>query len=58
MVQAVGVDKYGIGYSGVGYLTPDVKAVSLVQEVWRVYVEATHGKRHVVQVSFGSSLCF
>jgi phosphate transport system substrate-binding protein len=32
VVQAVGVDKFGIGYSGVGYLTPDVKAVSLAKK--------------------------
>lgn len=40
VVQAVGVDKYGIGYSGVGYLTPDVKALSLAKKQGE-YIEAT-----------------
>jgi phosphate transport system substrate-binding protein len=29
VVQAVATDKYGIGYSGIGYLTADVRAVPL-----------------------------
>ncbi len=40
VVQAVGSDKYGIGYSGVGYLTPDVKAVSIAKKA-NEYIEAT-----------------
>ncbi len=30
VVQGVGGDQFGIGYSGVGYATPDVKAVPIV----------------------------
>jgi len=29
VVQGVASDKYGIGYSGIGYITPDVRAVPL-----------------------------
>ena len=29
MVQGVATDKYGIGYSGIGYMTSDVRAVAL-----------------------------
>jgi phosphate transport system substrate-binding protein len=29
LVQAVASDRYGIGYSGIGYRTPDVRALSL-----------------------------
>ena len=32
MVQAIASDKYGIGYSGIGYMTSDVRAVALSAE--------------------------
>lgn len=32
VVQAVATDKYGIGYSGIGYMTSDVRAVPLSAE--------------------------
>ncbi len=36
MVQGVASDKYGIGYSGIGYLTSDVRAVPLSDETGQV----------------------
>jgi phosphate transport system substrate-binding protein len=32
VVQGVASDRYGIGYSGIGYITPDVRAVPLSDE--------------------------
>ena len=40
VVQAVASDKYGIGYSGIGYKTADVKAVPLGKEEGKCF-EAT-----------------
>jgi len=36
VVQGVASDKYGIGYSGIGYITPDVRAVPLSDETGQV----------------------
>jgi phosphate transport system substrate-binding protein len=36
VVQGVASDKYGIGYSGIGYITPDVRAVPLSDETGNV----------------------
>ncbi len=36
VVQGVASDKYGIGYSGIGYITPDVRAVPLSDEAGSV----------------------
>ena len=36
VVQGVASDKYGIGYSGIGYITPDVRAVPLSAEKGKV----------------------
>ncbi|HEY2773159.1 MAG TPA: phosphate ABC transporter substrate-binding protein [Candidatus Binatia bacterium] len=41
VVQAVASDKYGIGYSGIGYKTADVKAVPLTKSADSPAVEAT-----------------
>lgn len=41
VVQGVGTDRYGIGYSGIGYLTPDVRAVPLSKKVGEPLVPAT-----------------
>jgi len=35
VVQAIASDKYGIGYSGIGYMTSDVQAVALSAETGR-----------------------
>ncbi len=40
VVQGVASDKGGIGYSGIGYKTADVKAVALAREAGEEYVEA------------------
>jgi phosphate transport system substrate-binding protein len=32
VVQAIAKDKFGIGYSGIGYKTPDVKALALAKD--------------------------
>ncbi|MFN2372045.1 MAG: PstS family phosphate ABC transporter substrate-binding protein [Candidatus Krumholzibacteriia bacterium] len=36
VVQGVASDKYAIGYSGIGYITPDVRAVPLSDETGKV----------------------
>jgi phosphate transport system substrate-binding protein len=41
VVQSVSVDKYSIGYSGIGYKTSGVKAVPLVGKKKGAFVEAT-----------------
>lgn len=41
VVQGVAVDRYAIGYSGIGYTTPDVRAVPLVEKAGGPCVEAT-----------------
>ena len=41
MVQGVGSDVAGIGYSGIGYKTSEVRAVPLGEEAGK-YVEATY----------------
>jgi phosphate transport system substrate-binding protein len=41
VVQAVGSDRYAIGYSGFGYRTADVRAVPLAAESGKPFVEAT-----------------
>jgi phosphate transport system substrate-binding protein len=40
VVQGVTVDRYGIGYSGIGYATPGVRAVKLSKEQGGACVEA------------------
>ncbi len=41
VVQGVATDKYGIGYSGIGYKTADVRAVPLAADAKSKVVEAT-----------------
>ncbi len=41
VVQGVASDKYGIGYSGIGYKTADVRAVPLAPKDGAEYVSAT-----------------
>jgi len=40
VVQSVTVDKYAIGYSGIGYTTPGVRAVSLAEKDGASFVKA------------------
>jgi phosphate transport system substrate-binding protein len=40
VVQAVGRERYAIGYSGIGYRTADVRAVPLAEEAGGMFVEA------------------
>lgn len=40
VVQAVGSDKFGMGYSGIGYVTSDVKALKVVGKGSKKAVEA------------------
>lgn len=40
VVQGVATDKYGIGYSGIGYITADVRAVPLAMDANEDYIEA------------------
>ena len=40
VVQGVATDKFGIGYSGIGYMTADVRAVPLAEEAGGDFVEA------------------
>jgi phosphate transport system substrate-binding protein len=40
VVQGVASDKYGIGYSGIGYMTADVRAVPLAKDAKAAPVEA------------------
>jgi phosphate transport system substrate-binding protein len=40
VVQGVATDKYGIGYSGIGYKTADVRAVPLAADATKPVVEA------------------
>jgi phosphate transport system substrate-binding protein len=40
VVQGVASEKYGIGYSGIGYTTPDVRAVPLAQKAGEDFAEA------------------
>ena len=37
VVQGIGVDRYAIGYSGIGFLTSDIKAVSLSKKGSKKY---------------------
>ena len=41
VVQGVSVDRYGIGYSGIGYITSGVRAVPLAREAGEPYVDPT-----------------
>ncbi|MBI3329759.1 MAG: substrate-binding domain-containing protein, partial [Nitrospinae bacterium] len=41
VVQGVTVDRYAIGYSGIGYTTPGVRAVPLAEKAGATCVEAT-----------------
>jgi phosphate transport system substrate-binding protein len=41
VVQGVAVDRYAIGYSGIGYATPDVRAVPLTEKEGGACAEAT-----------------
>jgi phosphate transport system substrate-binding protein len=41
VVQGVASDKYGIGYSGIGYMTADVRAVPLTEDPKGKFVPAT-----------------
>jgi phosphate transport system substrate-binding protein len=41
VVQSVGADRYGIGYSGIGYATSGVRAISLAKEDGAPLVEPT-----------------
>jgi len=41
VVQGVAVDRYAIGYSGIGYATPDVRAVPLAEKAGDSCSEAT-----------------
>ncbi|MCU0233483.1 MAG: phosphate ABC transporter substrate-binding protein [Thermoanaerobaculales bacterium] len=41
VVQGVGADRYGIGYSGIGYATPGVRAVPILVEEGAPPVSAT-----------------
>ena len=41
VVQGVAVDRYAIGYSGIGYTTPDVRAVPLAEKEGGTCIEAT-----------------
>lgn len=42
VVQGISSDVYGIGYSGMGYLTPGVKAVPLAPKTGGKYFEASY----------------
>lgn len=46
VVQAVAGDKYGIGYSGIGYMTADVRAVPLAPDTSTPAVEAAPEKAY------------
>ena len=41
VVQGVATDKYAMGYSGIGYMTADVRAVPLMKDAKAAAVEAT-----------------
>jgi phosphate transport system substrate-binding protein len=41
VVQGIATDKYGMGYSGIGYMTADVRAVPLMKDAKSTAVEAT-----------------
>lgn len=41
VVQGVATDRFAIGYSGIGYMTADVRAVPLSQDEGVAFVEAT-----------------
>lgn len=41
VVQGVATDKYGIGYSGIGYITADVRAVPLCKNQGDKFIPAT-----------------
>ncbi len=41
MVQSVSEDQAGIGYSGIGYITSNVRAVPLAEKDGMPFVEAT-----------------
>lgn len=41
VVQGVASDRYGIGYSGIGYKTPDVRAVPIAAKPEKAAVEAS-----------------
>ena len=45
VIQAVGSDMYGIGYSGIGYKTADVRVVPLALDTTEEFVEANLEKR-------------
>lgn len=41
VVAAVAADKYAIGYSGIGYITPQVRAAPIAKDSVSTFVEAT-----------------
>lgn len=40
VVQAIASDKYGVGYSGIGYKTADVRAVPIAEKAGAAFVDA------------------
>ncbi len=41
VVQAIASDKYGMGYSGIGYMTADVRALPLAKDAKSAFISAT-----------------
>jgi len=46
VVQGVATDRGGIGYSGIGYKTADVRALPLAAAAGEAFVEATPGNAY------------
>ena len=58
VVQGVATDKYGIGYSGIGYKTADVRAVPLAAEVGDPAVEAVAANAYTGEYPLSRFLFF
>ena len=56
VVQCVGGDKYGIGYSGIGYGTDDVRAVPLTADPKGKFVPATQDRLYTGEYPLSRSL--
>ncbi len=46
VVQGVATDRFGVGYSGIGYTTPDVRALPLAAKDGGAFVSATPDKAY------------
>ena len=55
VVQGISEDRYGIGYSGIGYSTSGVNMVPLAAKAGQPFVEPTHPIRRTEAIRSGAT---